>query len=178
MQLLGDLHHGQFLVDMRMDIFATAAHKRRKQIKFSHCLYRIGQFFYCIKYEVPYMLKNGGCNIVNTLSINSVRVTPGGVSYGASKYGAYGLTQAAAMDYAKQNIRSNAIDPGPTKTPMIELSAATHPELIDYLESTIPDGRMSESIEPANAALYLLSDMSKHVTGQLLLVEGGQSCNM
>ena len=134
--------------------------------------------YYCMKYEIPHMLQAGAGAIVNTLSINSVRTTPGGVSYGSSKYGAYGLTQSAALDYAKQNIRINAIGPGPTKTPMIELSAATHPELISYLESTIPDCRMSDAIEQANAALFLLSDMSKHIVGQLLLVDGGQSCNM
>lgn len=134
--------------------------------------------YYSIKYEVPQMLKAGAGAIVNVCSINSTCCTPGGCSYGTSKYGAYGLTQSAALDYAKQNIRINAIGPGPTKTPMIMLSAETHPELIAYLESTIPDGRMGEAIEQANAALFLLSDMASHITGQLLLVDGGQSANM
>jgi len=134
--------------------------------------------YYGMKYQLPEMIKAGGGAIVNTLSINATCCTPGGCSYGTSKYGAYGLTQSAALDYAKMNIRINAIGPGPTKTPMIMLCAETHPELIAYLESAIPDGRMGEAIEQANAALYLLSDYATHITGQLLLVDGGASANM
>lgn len=132
----------------------------------------------CMKYEIPYMLKVGGGNIVNTCSINSVCCTPTGSSYGTSKYGAHGLTLCAALDYAKQNIRVNAIGPGATRTPMIEACIESNPDLIHGLEATIPDGRMAEAIEVANSALFLLSDLSSHVTGQLILVDGGQHCNM
>ena len=129
-----------------------------------------------MKHELKHMAAAGKGSIVNTLSINSVCCTPEGASYGVSKYGGYGLIQTTSLDYAAAGIRINAI--GPTKTPMIMHCSETHPEVISYLESTIPDGRMGEAIEQANAALYLLSDYASHITGQLLLVDGGQSVKM
>lgn len=135
-------------------------------------------YYYCMKHELKYMAEAEKGAIVNTLSINSVCCTPEGASYGVSKYGGYGLVQTASLDYASLGIRINAVGPGPTKTPMIMHCSETHPEVISYLESTIPDGRMGEAIEQANAALYLLSDFASHITGQLLLVDGGQSAKM
>lgn len=135
-------------------------------------------YYFGMKYEIPELLKAGGGSIVNCLSINSTCCTVGGSSYGTSKYAGYGLTQSAALDYAKSNIRINGVGPGPTKTPMIMFCAETHPEVISGLEAAIPDGRMGEAIEQANAALFLLSGMSTHITGQLLLVDGGTSANM
>ncbi len=135
-------------------------------------------YYYCMKHELKYMAEAEKGAIVNTLSINSVCCTPEGASYGVSKYGGYGLVQTASLDYASLGIRINAVGPGPTKTPMIMHCSETHPEVISYLESTIPDGRMGEAVEQANAALYLLSDFASHITGQLLLVDGGQSAKM
>lgn len=135
-------------------------------------------YYYCMKQELRHMVAAGKGAIVNTLSINSVCCTPEGSSYGVSKYAGYGLVQTSSLDYAASGIRINAIGPGPTKTPMIMHCSETHPEVISYLESTIPDGRMGEAIEQANAALYLLSDFASHITGQLLLVDGGQSAKM
>lgn len=134
--------------------------------------------YYCLKYEVPEMLKAGAGSIVNCCSTNSVHCTAAGSSYGTSKYGAYGLTLSAALDYAGQNIRINGVGPGPTKTPMIEACAAANPDLISMLEAGIPDGRMAEASEIASTAMFLLSDLSSHVVGQLILVDGGQACNM
>lgn len=138
----------------------------------------VNGLYYSIKYEAPYMIENGGGAIVNTCSINSVCCVSNGVAYGTSKFAAYGLTQCAALDYAKLGIRVNAVGPGPTKTPMIMRTAELNPETIKYLESTIPDGRMGEEDEPAKAALFLLSDLATHITGQLILVDGGQSVKM
>lgn len=134
--------------------------------------------YYSMKYEIPYMLENGGGAIVNTLSLNSVRCVAGGSSYGTSKFGAYGLTMSAALEYAKQNIRINAIGPGPTKTGLLEDSIATFPEMMASLEASIPDGRFGEAIEQANAALYLLSDLATHINGHLLMVDGGMSVGL
>ena len=135
-------------------------------------------YYYCMKQELKHMVAAGKGAIVNTLSINSVCCTPEGSSYGVCKYAGYGLVQTSSLDYAASGIRIPAIGPGPTKTPMIMRCSETHPEVISYLESTIPDGRMGEAIEQANAALYLLSDFASHITGQLLLVDGGQSAKM
>ena len=106
-------------------------------------------YYYCMKHELKYMAEAEKGAIVNTLSINSVCCTPEGASYGVSKYGGYGLVQTASLDYASLGIRINAVGPGPTKTPMIMHCSETHPEVISYLESTIPDGRMGEAVEQA-----------------------------
>lgn len=134
--------------------------------------------YYGMKYGAPYLIKNGGGTIVNTCSINSTCCNAGGVAYGTSKFAAYALTQCAALDYAKMNIRVNAIGPGPTKTPMIMQCAEQSPELIGYLEATIPDGRMGEAEDCAKSILFLCSDLSSHVNGQLILVDGGQGVKM
>lgn len=133
--------------------------------------------YYSMKHEIPWMLENGGA-IVNTLSINSVRCVAGGISYGTSKFGAYGLTMSAALEYAKKNIRINAIGPGPTRTGLLEASIANFPEMMAALEANIPDGRFGEAIEQANAALYLLSDYATHINGHLMMVDGGSSVSL
>ena len=133
--------------------------------------------YYGMKYEAPYMLQAGGA-IVNTCSINSISSAKHGLSYGASKFAAYAITQVAALDYARQNIRVNAVGPGVTDTPMIAKAKAAQPEHMAKLIDSIPDGRLGDPSEIANAALFLLSDMSTHVTGQLLLVDGGLSVKM
>lgn len=134
--------------------------------------------YYCMKYEIPYLLENGGGTIVNNCSINSTCVTKKGLPYGASKYAAYGYTMSAALDYADQNIRINAIGPGVTMTPMIESSLKAAPEKIQGLIDAVPDGRPGNSMDQAKAAMFLLSDYATHITGQLLLVDGGQGIKM
>ena len=134
--------------------------------------------YFCMKYEIAELLKNGGGNIVNACSVNCVRCTPCGSSYVASKLGAYGITQSSALDYAKSNIRINAIAPGTTRTPMIENLIPIMPDIIETTSASIPDGRLAEPEEQANTVLYLLSDLSSHMTGQMLVVDGGQTVNL
>lgn len=134
--------------------------------------------YYCMKYELAYMVEHGGGTIVNNCSINSTCVNRCSTPYSAAKYAAYALTQCAALDYADKNIRVNAIGPGVTMTPMIEETMKAAPAKIQGLIDNIPDKRPAQAVEQAQTAMFLLSDMSSHINGQLLLCDGGQSCKM
>lgn len=131
--------------------------------------------FYCMKYEIAHLLENGGGTIVNNCSNASLYPTRAGTAYGASKHAELGFTRCAALDYADKNIRVNAIAPGITQSPMIEELMTLYPEKLQKIMDGIPDKRVGDVFEQANAALYLLSDMSAHITGQILLIDGGQS---
>lgn len=133
---------------------------------------------YCMRYELAYMDKAGKGAIVNTCSINSICATKHGTPYTTSKYALYGLTRAAALDYADKGIRINAIGPGVTDTPMIEGAKKAVPEKIQGLVNTIPDKKMGKAINQANMAVYLCSDLAEHITAELIVIDGGQNANM
>lgn len=132
---------------------------------------------YCMKYEIPHLLEKGG-TIVNTCSNASIYCSRAGTIYAASKHAAWAFTKSAALDYADQNIRVNGIAPGVTITPMIELAMKLNPAKIQALIDIIPDKRAGNAIDQASAAMFLLSDMSSHITGQLLFVDGGQNIKL
>ncbi len=134
--------------------------------------------YYSMKYEIPEMLKAGGGSIVNTLSNIAVGVVPGSFAYAVSKAAGLGATRSAAIDYAGQNIRVNAIAPGMTDTPMMDKYKTSDPEGYDAIKYEIPDHRDSTALEQANTALYLLSDLSTHIIGQMIVVDGGQTIKM
>jgi NAD(P)-dependent dehydrogenase (short-subunit alcohol dehydrogenase family) len=123
-----------------------------------------------MRHEIPIMLKNGGGAIVNTSSIAG-HVGLGGVSvYIASKHAVEGLTKSAALEFAKQNIRINAVAPGPIATEMWDRFAG---DAGDQIASTVPVQRVGASEEIAAAVLYLASDAAKFTTGTSLVVDGG-----
>jgi len=126
----------------------------------------------CMKYEIIQMLKQGSGAIVNTSSIGGLIGTPGIPAYTASKHGVLGLTKTAALEFAKENIRVNAICPGTISTPMVE-AAVCDPEFKEKLLSTHPVGRIGEIKEVALAVLWLCSDAASFVTGTGLSVDGG-----
>lgn len=126
----------------------------------------------CMKYEIPQMLKQGGGAIVNTSSIAGLVAMPGISAYIVSKHGVAGLTKAAALEYATAKIRINAICPGPTNTPMMELTSSVDPEGEAQRGST-PLGRVGFPEEQANAVVWLCSDEASFVTGTLMSVDGG-----
>jgi NAD(P)-dependent dehydrogenase (short-subunit alcohol dehydrogenase family) len=124
-----------------------------------------------MRHEIPLMLKNGGGAIVNTSSVAG-HVGLGQVSiYIASKHAVEGLTKSVALEFAKQNIRVNAIAPGVIQTEMWDRFAGD--ELRDQVASIIPVARIGASEEIAAAVLYLCSDNAKFTTGTSLVVDGG-----
>lgn len=131
--------------------------------------------FWCMKYELLVMKDNGGGNIVNTSSMSAITGSPLTCEYSAAKGGVISLTRQAAVEYARLNIRVNAILPGIVNTPMTVGPFAADPELKPRLEAASILGRFGEPEEIGSMALCLLSDASSYVTGQWLSVDGGQA---
>jgi len=126
--------------------------------------------FYGMRYQIPAMLKSGGGSIVNMASILGKVGTKGSAAYVAAKHGVIGLTESAALEYADQKIRINAVGPGYIKTPLLEsLDEAT----MNALVGLHPMGRLGESNEVAELALWLNSDKASFVTGAYYNVDGG-----
>ena len=131
--------------------------------------------FLCMKHEIPSMLEQGGGAIVNTSSGAGVKGFAGQAAYCAAKYGIVGLTKAAALDYASQNIRVNAVCPGIIETPMMDRFSGGTPEGCERVISQEPVGRMGKPEEIAAAVLWLCSDAASFATGHAMVVDGGQT---
>ncbi len=128
--------------------------------------------FLCMKYQIPEMQKNGGGSIVNTSSLATIVTKPGLSGYGASKFGVIGLTRFAAVEYAPDKIRVNALVPGATLTEMFGRWLEI-PGVKEQILAGQPNGRFAEPIELAQSALYLASDEASFVTGHSMVVDGG-----
>lgn len=131
--------------------------------------------FLCMKYEIPLLLKQGGGAIVNTSSGAGVIGIKGGAAYTAAKHGVIGLTKSAALDYAAQNIRVNAVAPGYIDTPMMKRFTGGTAEGRQQVIVEEPIGRMGQPEEVANAVVWLCSEASSFVVGHALVVDGGQT---
>ncbi len=131
--------------------------------------------FLCMKYEIPLMLRQGGGRIVNTSSGAGVIGIKGGGAYAASKHGVIGLTRSAALDYAPQNVRVNAVAPGYIATPMMDRFTGGAAEVWEKITSEEPIGRVGRPEEIADAVIWLCSDASSFVVGHALVVDGGQT---
>lgn len=127
----------------------------------------------CMKYQIPQMLAHGGGSIVNCSSIAGLIGFPGIPAYVASKHGVIGLTKTAALEYAKSNLRVNAICPGVIQTPMIDRFVHGEAQIRQQLVAGEPVGRVGTPEEVAAAALWLCSDNSSFITGHSLAVDGG-----
>ncbi len=126
----------------------------------------------CMRAEITQMLKNeSGGAIVNTSSVGGLSAVPGSGVYAAAKHGVIGLTRTAAAEYAKHNIRVNAICPGLTKTGMTDRLSAADPALIAAIMP--PMGRMAQPAEIANVVVFMCSGAASYLTGQALAVDGG-----
>lgn len=129
----------------------------------------------CMRYEIRQMLRQGGGAIVNTSSQGGVTGFPGQAAYIACKHAVIGLTRTAAIDYAAQGIRINAVCPGVIRTPMAEELLRRNPDLEQELVRDIPAGRMGRPDEIAHAVLWLCSDDASFVDGHALLGDGAFS---
>ena len=128
--------------------------------------------FVCMKHELAQMVRQGSGVIVNTSSGAGVRGVAGGASYAASKHAIIGLTKSAALDYATQNIRVNAILPGNIETPMMDRFTNGDIQKAIDLE---PVGRLGKPEEIADAVLWMSADLGRFVTGAAISVDGGWS---
>ena len=131
--------------------------------------------FLCLKHEIPLMQKLGGGAIVNTSSGAGVIGIKEGAAYTAAKHGVIGLTKSAALEYAKSNIRVNAVAPGYINTPMMDRFTGGTAEGQEKVIAEEPIGRMGQPEEIANAVVWLCSDASSFVVGHALVVDGGQT---
>jgi len=129
--------------------------------------------WYSMKYEIPEMLKTGGGSIVNMASVAGRVGFTNIPAYTASKHGVNGLTKTAALEYAQQNIRVNAVCPGIIKTKMIDRFTGGTEEGKEQMKAMEPVGRMGEPEEVADAVMYLCSEKASFVTGHPLVVDGG-----
>jgi meso-butanediol dehydrogenase / (S,S)-butanediol dehydrogenase / diacetyl reductase len=126
--------------------------------------------FIVSRFAIPQMIKRGGGVILHVAARSGMLGQSGRAAYCASKGGMVRLTEAMAMDHAKNKIRVNCICPGPTRTPMVDTST---PEKLARYKTRVPIGRIGEPEDVAYAALYLASDEASMVTAAILPVDGG-----
>jgi NAD(P)-dependent dehydrogenase (short-subunit alcohol dehydrogenase family) len=136
--------------------------------------------FLCMKYEIAEMLRRGDGRIVNTAAIAGFLSSAGSSTYSAAKAGILGLTRSAAIEYAKQGLRINAICPGIVQTETLDrqwrkIPGLTLDEAKKWWSQLVPKGRFASPEEVADAVLWLCSDSSRYVTGHALVIDGGLS---
>ena len=131
--------------------------------------------FLCMKHEIPLILKHGGGAIVNTSSGAGIIGIKGSPAYTAAKHGVIGLTKAAALDYAAQNLRINVVCPGYIETPMMDRFTGGTPEGRAKVIAEEPVGRMGKPEEIAAAVTWLCSDAAAFMIGHAMVIDGGQT---
>ncbi|MDV2467484.1 SDR family NAD(P)-dependent oxidoreductase [Acinetobacter chinensis] len=127
----------------------------------------LNSVFYGLKAQIPLMLKSGGGSVVNTSSMLGLVATQNRAAYVTSKHAVTGLSKAAALDYAQQNIRVNSVHPGYIETPLI-----SHIDQ-QMLIQKHPIGRLGTPQEVAELICFLLSEQASFITGAQYVIDGG-----
>jgi len=129
--------------------------------------------WFCMKYELRQMQAQASGSIVNTASVAGLVGMSHSPAYCAAKHGVIGLTKSAALEYAKANIRINAICPGGVHTNMTANADKVIPGFLDKLAKHEPMGRLADPEEIAGAVVWLCSNGSSFMTGHALAIDGG-----
>lgn len=130
--------------------------------------------FLCCKYAIPYMQQRGGGSIINVASFVAIMGSATSqISYTASKGGVLSMSRELGVQFARENIRVNALCPGPVNTPLLQELFAKDPERAARRLVHVPMGRFAQPEEMASAVLFLASDDSSFMTASTFLVDGG-----
>lgn len=130
----------------------------------------LNSVFYCLRYQIPQMVKQGGGAIVNMSSILGSVGLANSPAYVAAKHGLLGLTKTSALEYAKQGVRINSVGPAFIKTPLLDALDQPTKEFLSGLHAF---GRMGEPHEVASLVAFLCSDQASFLTGGYYLADGG-----
>lgn len=131
----------------------------------------------CMKYELIQMAQQGGGTIVNTASIMGLVGERRTGAYCAAKHGVVGITKTAALEYARKNIRVNAVCPGSTMTPMMMKGFERDPRMEEIYKASHPLGRLGTPEDIGEAVVWMSSDEASFVTGLALPVDGGYTAH-
>jgi NAD(P)-dependent dehydrogenase (short-subunit alcohol dehydrogenase family) len=130
--------------------------------------------FLCCKHGIPHLLERGGGSVINVASFAAlIGAATSQISYTASKGAVLSVTRELAVQFARQNVRVNALCPGTVDTPLLRRIWGDDPAAAQRRLVHIPMGRLAQPREIVNAALFLASDESSYVTGSTFLVDGG-----
>jgi 3-oxoacyl-[acyl-carrier protein] reductase len=130
--------------------------------------------FWLIQAALPYLRKQGGGRILFTSSVTGPNVAmPGTAHYAASKSGMNGLIRTAALEFARENITVNGVEPGYILTPA--MAALGSEAEIAEMAKCIPLGKLGAPLDIANTMLFLASDEAAYITGQTIVVDGGST---
>jgi NAD(P)-dependent dehydrogenase (short-subunit alcohol dehydrogenase family) len=130
--------------------------------------------FLCCKHGIPHLLERGGGSVINVASFVAVMgAATSQISYTASKGAVLAMSREMAVEFARRNIRVNALCPGPVETPLLRHLLESSPEARARRVVHLPPGRFAQADEIAKGALFLAGDESSYVNGATFLVDGG-----
>jgi NAD(P)-dependent dehydrogenase (short-subunit alcohol dehydrogenase family) len=157
------------IADPRPLLETTDEHWRR------HMAINVDGVFYCVREAARSMVEHARAGaIVCTASINAWHVEETMAAYNVSKAAVHAIARSAAIDLGRHGIRVNAVGPGVVDTPLAAL-VVHNPQLAAPYLKTIPLGRFAQPRDVADAVLFLASDEAAYITGQLLVIDGGQT---
>jgi NAD(P)-dependent dehydrogenase (short-subunit alcohol dehydrogenase family) len=130
--------------------------------------------FLCCKHGIPHLLQRGGGSVINVASfVALLGAATSQIAYTASKGAVLSMTRELAVEFARRNVRVNAICPGPVETPLLMRLFESDPAAYERRRVHIPLGRLAQPREIAQGALFLASDDASYVTGSAFVVDGG-----